>query len=162
MKLLCAGIEHIEESKFLKIKNQQLFNKPIGGLWSSPFRENDTYKSHWLEWCSEECFNKGDEEHGVIFELVDEARVLTIDGIEDLKEATLKYEAKNELEMFDRKYLDFEKLSNDYDAIYLTRNGEQKTRYTFEYSLYGWDVETILVLNYEAIKKSSIKKISID
>jgi len=47
-------------------------------------------------------------------------------------------------------YLDFEQLSKTYDAVWLTYNGERKTRYSNP-DLYGWDCESVLILNKNSV-----------
>lgn len=137
MKLLTMGIEKLDKNKFELIKNREFFNKPRGGLWSSPYCEENEFKSDWYRWCQEEQFNS-DINIGVIFCLESNSRILKIDSFDDLKFITDKYENINIDEFpIKQKFLDFEKISKDYDVIYLTNKGEQETRYTFEYSLYG-------------------------
>jgi hypothetical protein len=50
-----------------------------------------------------------------------------------------------------REYIDFEVLAQSVDAVHLTVEGEAKTRYTEPRGLYGWDCETVLVLNPNSI-----------
>jgi hypothetical protein len=52
-------------------------------------------------------------------------------------------------------FLDFEAISNDYDGIHLTTNGESATRLTSGISLYGWDVECTLWFRwcFESVEK---------
>ena len=45
-----------------------------------------------------------------------------------------------------KRYLDFEKIAENYDAIWLTEKGMQETRWSNP-DLYGWDCETFLILN---------------
>lgn len=47
--------------------------------------------------------------------------------------------------------VDWKLLSNLADAIWLTRNGEHKTRLTKPMELTGWDCETVLILKQESI-----------
>lgn len=53
--------------------------------------------------------------------------------------------------------LNFIAVSKDYDAIYLTDKGQWKTRNTYPNTLYGWDCETLLVLNYDSIDEESFE-----
>lgn len=50
--------------------------------------------------------------------------------------------------------LNFELLSQDYDMIHLTANGERVTRncdVDYPVCLYGWDCESVLILNQKII-----------
>ena len=51
------------------------------------------------------------------------------------------------------KFPDFEKVALEFDAIHLTTRGMMETRFTpFETpDLYGWDCESVLVLNRDVI-----------
>ena len=47
---------------------------------------------------------------------------------------------------------DFEKLLKDgYSAIWLTERGQTETRFSFPSTLYGWDVETVLILDKNSV-----------
>lgn len=48
---------------------------------------------------------------------------------------------------FNRGYLDFELLAKNYDAIWLTENGQSETHLYYPINLYGWDCETVLIMN---------------
>jgi len=79
---------------------------------------------------------------------IDDSKILTIDSIDDL----LKLPCIENIV----KVPDYETLSIEYDAIHLTVNGQQTTRFSdFEIGvgLYGWDCESVLVMNTECIKK---------
>lgn len=77
-----------------------------------------------------------------LLQLKEDSSIYIIDSVDDFKNAPLK-----SLDYLDRKTLDFEKLSQDYDALWLTRKGESDTRWDMEFSLYGWDCESVLVMN---------------
>lgn len=153
-KFLTIGIENIDKNKFVAPKNRD-FIKPAGGLWASPYTPDEEYSSVWHEWCD---FNMPGwiKEYGVVFELKSDTKILVIDSLEDLKNCCTKYGINTSL----GKVLDFEKIAINYDCIFLTTNGEISTRYEHEYSLYGWDVESLLVLNIDCVFNSY--KVNID
>lgn len=75
-----------------------------------------------------------------------DARIATIDNLADLKRLLKGYRRKafgqySYLEEFD--YLDYAHMSQDFDALHLTVQGQRKTRLTIP-DLYGWDVESTL------------------
>lgn len=56
-----------------------------------------------------------------------------------------------------KEYIDFKTMvQKGIDAIYLTEKGQWKTRLTFPRNLYGWDCETVLILNERCIKSWKI------
>ena len=159
-KFLTVGINNIKQQLFEPIKNTEYSNKPSGGLWSSPYNEDGEYKSDWLRFCIESDFNTHKINHGVLFTLHKDSRICIINSMEDLEKIYELYKGNGiEGYSFYQKTLDFEKLASDYDAIYLTDEGQWKTRFPRDsmlgksINLYGWDVETLLVLNFYCIKK---------
>ena len=50
------------------------------------------------------------------------------------------------------RFVDFEQcLADDIDAIHLTSNGEMATRFSKPTNLYGWDCESVLIMNPSGI-----------
>ena len=155
MKYIHLGREELSEFFFNPIKNQNNWIKPLGGLWCSEYREDII--SNWYQWCDTENFHKEKLNNGVIFELKENAKIFVIDGYKDLLLLLEKYELKNEMSNF-LTSLDFESIAKDYDAIKLTESGERETSFSVP-SLYGWDIESMLIMNYDIIKnQKSFKK----
>ena len=144
MKLIHYGHSKFDEQKFKPIENS-LWIKPKGGLWSSPV--NSSYG--WKQWCLEEEFNVVHLVSSFKFKLTDNARILKVDFYKDLlalprqvvpKTKTIRY-----INMF---FLDFEKISQQYDVFHLTIRGLARTMFHINKpNLYGWDVETYLIMN---------------
>ena len=134
--LIHYGANKYDPSLFRPIKNDG-WAKPIGGLWASPL------KSHcgWREWCKEENFRLSSFSEYFTLSLKDYARVLVIDDFESL----LPLPAIDGHS--DYKIVDFESITSQYDAIWLTPNGEEQTRFSRPVRLYGWDCESVLILN---------------
>jgi hypothetical protein len=113
-------------------------NKPKGGLWTSPV--DSSYG--WSDWSK-------DNEYGDLsshFDLDFEGAVFEIDSLEDMN--NLPWIENNSM-----YFVSFEPLVfMGYDAIRLTDKGQTDTRFTHPKSLYGWDCETVLVMNADAIK----------
>ena len=156
MRYIVLGKTELKEELFNKDLTNNGINKPKGGLWSSPYNK-DTI-SGWYQFCKEQNFVKADNTVGVIFTLKEEARVYTIDSKEDLDNLVNKY-PNDVLEILKEiAGLNFIAVSKDYDAIYLTDKGQWATRFSQPNTLYGWDCETLLVLNFNAIDLDSIDK----
>lgn len=127
--------DRFDIAKFKPIENA-IAAKPWGGLWSSPV--NSAFG--WRDWCVREEFRLSSL--GVSFEFVFDGDVFVIDGMDDLKKLPL-------IEYYPFiVYPDYEKVAQEYDAIFLTENGEHLTKYTF---MYGWDCECVLVMNSKSI-----------
>ncbi|MGL4774520.1 MAG: hypothetical protein ACRC2K_13245 [Clostridium sp.] len=155
MKYISLGRDWINNILFnSNLKNNKI-NKPIGGLWASPYHPKEEYISDWEEFCVESGFLLNTLDKGVIFELKKDARVYTIDEFNDLCFLYCHYKLFDSDSYFE--LIDFERIAEKYDAILLTEKGQQDTRYTIP-SLYGWDVETLLVLNYDAIDEDSFEE----
>ena len=124
-------------------------NKPKGGLWLSPVES----KYRWWDWCIE---NMPEWIKGCNFVQISihKERMLIIDSEEDMENLFpwVPYKYSTGWNQNDIVRIDFEKLvDSGVDSILLTEKGEGETRFTYPKSLYGWDCETILVLNNRAI-----------
>ena len=125
--------EHVSE-----IKNNSYRNKPRGGLWTSPIGS----KWGWKDWCEEENFRECNEDVCFKLKFKPNTKILTIDTIDDMLSLPTHTTEFNSI------LPNFELLSKEFDAIWLTRNGELETRFSYsDFNLYGWDCESILILN---------------
>ena len=127
---------HLDISKIRPINNQDYRNKPSGGLWSSPINSN----FGWKDWCECEQFQLDRLETHFTFSF--NGNVLTINSPGDLYQ--MPWIATNE--PFFIQYPDFEKLAKSFDAIWLTDLGQDSTRFS-KPNLYGWDCESVLIMN---------------
>lgn len=149
-------IHYTEDKKFnlmpIGIRNFKLPIKPYGGLWCSPIGS----RFGWMEWCKAENFRQGRYRKPILFE-IDELNMLKIDTYKDIaKLPWTKHPAVIESGIDEDLLpcIDFEQLVKDgIDSIYLTLSGERETRFTYPKNLYGWDCETVLILNEKCIKK---------
>jgi hypothetical protein len=142
MKIKCIhyGDSSFDLGKFSSPKNNSFGweRKPFGGLWASPVDSQDG----WKEWCISEEFHT--ELLEVSFEFIVDGNVAIIDSLDDLMKLPLNRYSS----------IDFEKLLEDgVDAIWLTDNGQWDTRLSTPADLYGWDCESVLVLNPRCIKE---------
>ncbi len=132
------------------IKNREYFNKPFGGLWASAVNA----KFGWKEWCSANNYADLTEENSFRFTLKDSARVWHIWSTEDANHMP-RQENKLGIPML---WLcpDFERLVADgYDAVELhlsEETGEHGIADGLYFTLYGWDCDSILVLNPDIVE----------
>ena len=141
-EFIVYGKSEFMPSKFEEVKNREWI-KPIGGLWSSPVDSKYGWKDFVLS---------GEIDRSLdtyfIFKLKPNSKVYIIDSEEDL--FNIPFTIKSIIGIC----IDFEKMKdNGYDGILLTWNGQKKTRFTSNpyFDLYGWDVESLLVLNKDCI-----------
>lgn len=142
--------------KPIYIKNAELNDeggywcKPKGGIWASPVESG----YGWKEWCDGAEFENLEKMVKVEMK-IDIEKFIVIDKHSDM----------NKLPWYVRipgtriEFIDFEKLVNEgIEGIHLTEQGEKKTRFPYIFSdkhrnLYGWDCESILILNERCIKE---------
>lgn len=125
-----------DKNKFKPIKNKWI--KPGGGLWSSPVGSEHS----WSNWCLREEYDLGRLLTGFRFDFT--GSVFVINCEKDLDKLTWRVIGSYE-------YPDFEELARRYDAFWLTEAGEKLTRDINRRSFYGWDCETVLVMNASCV-----------
>ena len=119
------------------IKNRNLFTKPYGGLWAS--REGDP--EGWKSWCEAEEFRLDMFDQSFRFTLKPGTKVLELsheDQLASLPQTCLCFGGDY--------HLDFEELAKEYDAIEVTDIG------CLYFPLYGWDCNSILIMNPEVVE----------
>jgi hypothetical protein len=130
------GSNEFQPEKFKPIQNIG-WNKPNGGLWTSPI--DSTWG--WLDWCNNEGFRTQSLESSFKLKLKVGSKIALIDSESDLRKLHLYKGYLNQL------LPDFERLSKEYDAIWLTERGQIDTRHSHPANLYGWDCETIFIMS---------------
>ena len=136
------GTTSFDPDSFMPIKNEVCFTKPSGGLWASPA---DAARS-WKDWCRDVSW-PCEEEISFSFTMKESANVLRIKSAESLKDLP-----KIELEFLSFRpsweCLDFEQLRHEgVDAILVYISED----YRLNRMLYGWDCDSILVMNKDII-----------
>jgi len=131
----------------ITVRNGELPNKPVGGLWASPVGAEFS----WQDWREAKGFRDVSEQHRVILDINLENFII-IDNVRDLDKLPWSC-----IEGTDIEAIDFEGLvRRGVDGIYLTEKGQYETRFplraTFWRNLYGWDCECVLILNERCIK----------
>lgn len=153
------GLGEYDPNRFDIIKNCKYNIKPVGGLWTSP--KDSEYG--WKYFCESENFCKtGGFDNGFEFQLKTDSNIYIIDSFYDL--IKVPYKLKDPLYSgmrFNQNFIDYEEMAKEYDAIWLTAEGQWETRlpdmeglYDFDghsINLYGWDCESLLILRKECI-----------
>lgn len=155
------GHPKFDPKAFMPVHNRYLSNKPEGGLWASPTVDFDI---DWKTWSEEADFRTNKLKTYFDFKLKNNARILVIKDIKDLNKLPrivsddpdikdiLAYDSMN----ID---IDFEKLKEDYDAVmvymYRSKDIPKELRCCdgIYYKLYGWDCDSLLVMNPDIIEE---------
>lgn len=155
------GHTKFEPETFEPIKNRQMFNKPWGGFWASP---NDA-EFGWKQWNEREQFAETRDDNKIEFTLKPNTRVLELHSVKDAEEMIQKYKAPMPPEFdylsqlgFGGSMLiniDFEAIARDYDAIEYFISDD----FGLYNTLYGWDCDSILILNKDVVVPIEERKI---
>ena len=148
------GSESFDPDRFIPVKNERGWVKPErGGLWACPIESG----KQWTEFVSDTACMAKDISKSFTFRLKEDAKVLKISGPRDLNYVTLctitimgdlsQPMFRGNLVNDFKVNLDFEKIAENYDAIIINAGTDTLLYYMF----YGWDVDSILVLNKDVI-----------
>jgi len=127
---------------FQPIKNRE-YIKSHGGLWSSPI-----VSAHgWKEAAPQ--MDLGDFETS--FKVRVKGKIFTIDALEDLER--FEYQEMDYGPFMVDFWPDFEELlERKYVAVHLTEKGQRETRLSHPRNLYGWDCETVYIMDSKSAK----------
>lgn len=139
-KYIHYGHTSFDKNLFRQITNNNFFTKPDGGFWAS----NTKAKYGWKEWCEENDFRDCSKDNNFIFVLTNDAKILKIDLVDQLN---VLPKVKSDFGISNWTMLDFEKLSESYDAIEVSIISD----YRLYHELYGWDCDSILIMNPDII-----------
>lgn len=153
-KFMALGIEY-NEKQFKPLLNRRIYDnklfppiKPIkGGFWGSSLHENCKYKSAWEEYIyiklNPSLFEHRLKNKSTIFSIKDKSRVLTLktlldvyiqismSGIESNLAVRLLKVGGNVPKNYEKHfYVDFEKLGQHYDVIYVTKEFVEQVDWT--------------------------------
>ena len=135
------GHKYFASNKFVKVKNR-MWNKPEGGLWASDIKA----KYGWKNWCKDENYSDCTARNSFCFTLKENSKVLIISSHDDLNKLPLQQDVPEYVKNM-CLCIDFEKLVIEYDAIEVIVSKDDR----LYYDLYGWDCDSLLVLNKECI-----------
>lgn len=133
------GQKNFDRNLFAPIENKPYFTKPSGGLWAS----RTDAKYGWKDWCINNDFAECRKDNSFTFTLKDGAKVLEVNSVKDLEKVP---KIKNDGEIY--TMIDFEKLSESYDAIEVNISSDHNLYFT----LYGWDCDSILIMNPDIVQ----------
>lgn len=135
-----------DKDKFDPIKNRDHM-KPYGGLWASPIATD----YGWKDWCELTSYRSLDTQ----FTFLCEGRILKIDDIHDLSQ--IYWRKLCRVTWISEYVPDYEKMAvAGIDAIWLTKNGQDVSRFSEPCNLYGWDCECILIMNPNIIDEKGV------
>lgn len=154
MEYITLGTDKILEEYFYQIINSDRKIKPVGGLWSSDYFA-PTF-NEWLDYligkptyyCRYTLGNDPFKMKAAIIKLYDDARVFHLDSKDAISELEQKYN------------FDFERLSEDYDALYANPyalfdySEDRRELYRRVYAVKSLDVFDLSVV--EGYKKAMI------
>ena len=170
MRILTAGISILEKEKFkdASYDADYLLNKPRGFIWGSTLvkRDGKAY-SDWIRFVENEQFHPKKYSNGISYTLHKNAKICTISCEEDYLDLMDNYSIEYKNYIPDKVYIDFKKLSEDYDAFHLTEDAfwemrlmyfDLFTRATHKImaDFYSYDCETWIIFNYDIINQGSI------
>ena len=146
-KYIHYGCSQYDKYQFVDVSNKDYFNKPNGGLWASPVDA----RYGWKQWCNDENFRECNEKNSFTFMLSPTANIFHINCKDDvLRLPQIEYSM-----MRSNIYPDFEKIKESgVDAIQFNLSNDKEGSFDegLYFALYGWDCDSILILNKEAIK----------
>ena len=150
------GHNRFDPNKFEPIKNERLWVKPKGGLWASKIDAS----FGWKEWCEAEIFRDCNINNAFKFTLSDYASIAILSTISDIRRLPMVDTSPDPtgsmLGFLEQAYIDFEKcLANGIDAIELCWYGDEyssQARDNLHFTLYGWDCDSIIILNPDIVQ----------
>lgn len=152
------GCDHFDKTLFNPIENCKdpwVKPAPYAGMWGSPINSING----WKNWCEDNDFDQYRLNKSFIFTLKEDSNILHVRDNNELQDLKL-------LHCFDRRKprcrddlycMDFEKLRDafEYDAmeVHITTN-------EIYFGLYGWDCDSILILNPDCIIELDNERVS--
>jgi hypothetical protein len=130
-------------------------DKPDGGLWLSPLRRDTAGNptgTGWTDWCAAEELDAGRTGEVTPVRLAAGARVAVIASQRDYEQlaAACGLVDIDETPYSGLRHLDWTAISARFDAVWLTSAGVKAVAGTHG-PLYGWDAESLLILNEAAL-----------
>ena len=136
------GCPEFKREKFVMPSTRKYNNKPKGGLWASDVNA----KYGWKNWCEENGWDGCSLNQSFSFHLSNKANVIHINWLSDLHQLP---EQDCDLELTCLRTVDYEKLIADgIDAIEFNISND----WNLYMGLYGWDCDSLLVLNPDVIE----------
>lgn len=144
------GATRFDPEKGFPIKNEINWTKPVGGLWAS--RKDASFG--WKDWCEREDFEECVDSNSFLFTIKDESKIATISDLSQLHRLPIIKDQLSPFAPFGFN-IDFEKcVQTGIDAIELCWYGDEFKNISsgnLYSALYGWDCDSIVVLNPDAV-----------
>ena len=164
---ISSGNGSVSKEEWQEIKNTKYINKPTGGLWLSKYNGQSHNVCEWLNYVQDQVSANGEYSSlyrmaneykaGLIFEFTQNPNIAIIQNEEELKCFIDSFSLSS-------TSLDYEKIANIYDGLYLKLFGlpfKYWSEYqSDEFNFRTWGCNTLLIFNYDIIK--SWTKIDID
>lgn len=142
MELVTYGFSHFDRSLWTPIQNSYTKPKHGGGFWGCPVETDE-----WRDWCICEEFNTNSLHFNIIYNYVGNTFI-----IDSLGHMMLLPWVIDDTKQYRHAYIDFELMvAAGIDGVFLTSRGQCETRHTHPENLYGWDVESVLIMNQDSI-----------
>ena len=148
--------KHYTDALFHEVENSRpaldvIHSKPRPGtgLWGSIVYNNE---DTWENWCVCEGLNSWVNTDYFNFRLKSDSRVCVVSNWEEGFNLILKYKREpnpDPFNLYDRDYIDYNKLKLDYDALVVLLNKDSRLDELFSY----WDVASVLVLNKDVVEE---------
>lgn len=165
MKYIHYGSSELTPILFNKnLKDNELLNKPNGGLWASPIGEE--YFT-WKDWCEENDFHLDSLNESFTFELRDPSKIFTIKRPEDIIKLDKLGLLSKGTNAFDTYYINWNKMVKLYDGVQLIHGDDyyaffhdvvwfgfdqnQTELEKYAGMFYSWDVDSIIIWNESQI-----------
>lgn len=138
------GSTKFDKNRFKSVKNISHFSKPSGGLWASDINA----KFGWKGGNEYEHFMECEEFNSFKFKLSDSAKVLLILNVDSVKLLPQQEDSRSIFYGTREYHPDWEKIAEQgYDAVEFILSNDGR----LYWSLYGWDCDSLLVLNPDII-----------
>lgn len=170
MKLLTFGIDHIDNDLFKPISNPiefDLRNKPMGGLWGSPYKPNEKYPSDWVNFIDGNLSEEFKKFVGITYNLKSDLKILEIDTLNDYLEVLNNYGYVPFKKLSKKLMLNFEAIAKDYNVFHLSDNASIELRFLFgdlctiAVDFFHYDVESYILFSLDCINMDSIEVITL-
>ncbi len=136
-QLYAGDRERLDRTVWPVRNDPQRLGKPRGGFWTSTYDRD--YGSAWVSWCVAYRYNDPLDLHWTVLHVRQSARIAVIDSADTLAGFIEQYPRI----LRQRRGLDFELLSQDYDGLHLTTGGYIDTHSgRSALRLLGWDCES--------------------
>ncbi|MEG1482570.1 MAG: hypothetical protein RSC42_09175 [Clostridium sp.] len=142
------GTDRLITVKAQNVNHNGSLYKPCGAFWSSTYTPNEEFRSEWECFCSYNCLSEKTFEKYVLFKLEKNARILLINSKRDFRMVAKIFPLESEQDFETLHFLDYNKISEHYDGIYLSKEGQAQTYF----ELYGWDMESLALFNLDVIR----------